>query len=309
MIERLMEQIEEKNSPIVVGLDPTISMIPTSILEKSVREYGETTKAAADAIYRFNEGILEAVHKEIPAVKPQIAMYESFGSEGVRAYEKTVRLAKEMGLIVIGDAKRGDIGSTSTAYALGHLGSIPFLGTRLRGFDTDFLTINPYMGSDSVLPFVKVCEEEDKGLFILVRTSNPSSTEFQDKSFGERTLYETVADHVLEWAASTRKPNGYSDIGAVVGATYPEEGARLRKRMGKIFFLIPGYGAQGATAKDLRGAFDENGRGAIVNSSRGIIAAWQKENPTPEGAEMYKEAALRAVLAMKKDLGEHIHGL
>ena len=301
MIEKLVEKIKKLEAPIVVGLDPTLNFLPKHLLDKAVNEKGETLEAAADAIFEFNKKIVDAVYDLIPAVKPQIAMYEQFGIPGLMAYKQTVDYCHEKGLLVIGDAKRGDIGSTSTAYAIGHLGKVKIGSTEIAPIDTDFLTINPYMGSDSVVPFVEECKKYDKGLFILVKTSNPSSGEFQDQKVGKKAVYELVGKKVDEWGAELVK-NGYSDVGAVVGATYPEMGEVLREIMPKAYILVPGYGAQGGTAAELKPFFNKDGLGAIVNSSRGIIAAYKQDKYAEYGAEGFAEAARAAVIDMKNDI-------
>lgn len=301
MIEKLVERIKKLEAPIVVGLDPTLNFVPGFLLDKAVNEKGETLEAAADAIFEFNKKIVDAVYDLIPAVKPQIAMYEQFGIPGLMAYKQTVDYCHEKGLLVIGDAKRGDIGSTSTAYAIGHLGKVKIGSTEIAPIDTDFLTINPYMGSDSVVPFVEECKKYDKGLFILVKTSNPSSGEFQDQKVGKEAVYELVGKKVDEWGAELVK-NGYSDVGAVVGATYPEMGEVLREIMPKAYILVPGYGAQGGTAAELKPFFNKDGLGAIVNSSRGIIAAYTQDKYGEYGAEGFAEAARAAVIDMKNDI-------
>ena len=301
MIEKLVERIKKLEAPIVVGLDPTLNFVPGFLLDKAINEKGETLEAAADAIFEFNKKIVDAVYDLIPAVKPQIAMYEQFGIPGLMAYKQTVDYCHEKGLLVIGDAKRGDIGSTSTAYAIGHLGKVKIGSTEIAPIDTDFLTINPYMGSDSVVPFVEECKKYDKGLFILVKTSNPSSGEFQDQMVGKKAVYELVGKKVDEWGAELVK-NGYSDVGAVVGATYPEMGEVLREIMPKAYILVPGYGAQGGTAAELKPFFNKDGLGAIVNSSRGIIAAFKQEKYAEYGAEGFAEAARAAVIDMKNDI-------
>ena len=301
MIEKLVERIKKLEAPIVVGLDPTLNFVPGFLLDKAINEKGETLEAAADAIFEFNKKIVDAVYDLIPAVKPQIAMYEQFGIPGLMAYKQTVDYCHEKGLLVIGDAKRGDIGSTSTAYAIGHIGKVKVGSTEIAPFDEDFLTINPYMGSDSVVPFVEECKKYDKGLFILVKTSNPSSGEFQDQKVGKKAVYELVGKKVDEWGAELIK-NGYSDVGAVVGATYPEMGEVLREIMPKAYILVPGYGAQGGTAAELKPFFNKDGLGAIVNSSRGIIAAYKQEKYAEYGAEGFAEAARAAVIDMKNDI-------
>ena len=301
MIEKLVERIKKLEAPIVVGLDPTLNFVPGFLLDKAINEKGETLEAAADAIFEFNKKIVDAVYDLITAVKPQIAMYEQFGIPGLMAFKKTLDYCHEKGLLVIGDAKRGDIGSTSTAYAIGHIGKVKVGSTEIAPFDEDFLTINPYMGSDSVVPFVEECKKYDKGLFILVKTSNPSSGEFQDQKVGKKAVYELVGKKVDEWGAELVK-NGYSDVGAVVGATYPEMGEVLREIMPKAYILVPGYGAQGGTAAELKPFFNKDGLGAIVNSSRGIIAAYKQEKYAEYGAEGFAEAARAAVIDMKNDI-------
>ena len=301
MIEKLISRIKKLEAPIVVGLDPTLNFVPKFLLDKAINEKGETLEAAADAIFEFNKAIVDAVYDLITAVKPQIAMYEQFGIPGLMAYKKTLDYCHEKELLVIGDAKRGDIGSTSTAYAVGHIGKVKIGSSEIAPIDADFLTINPYMGSDSVVPFVEECKKHDKGLFILVKTSNPSSGEFQDQKVGEKAVYELVGKKVDEWGLDTVRGN-YSDIGAVVGATYPEMGKVLREIMPKAYILVPGYGAQGGTAAELKPFFNKDGLGAIVNSSRGIIAAYKQEKYAEFGAEGFAEAARAAVIDMKNDI-------
>ena len=301
MINKLVEKIKKTNAPIVVGLDPMLNYIPEHIQKAAFAKYGETLEGAAEAMWQFNKGIVDATCDLIPAVKPQIAMYEQFGIEGLKVFKKTVDYCKSKGLIVIGDIKRGDIGSTSAAYAVGHLGSVQVGSKSYLPFDEDFATVNPYLGSDGVKPFAEVCKEHKKGLFILVKTSNPSSGEFQDQLVDGRPLYELVGEKVAEWGEELMGDE-YSYIGAVVGATYPEMGKVLRKVMPKSFILVPGYGAQGGKGADLVHFFDENGLGAIVNSSRGIIAAYKQEKYASFGAENYADASRQAVLNMVADI-------
>lgn len=301
MIQKLIDGIQKTGAPIVVGLDPMLSYIPEHITKKAYEQYGETLKGAGEAIWQFNKGIVDAVCDLVPAVKPQIAMYEQFGIEGLLAFEKTVRYCKEKGLVVIGDIKRGDIGSTSEAYAVGHLGRVQVGSKEYYGFDEDFATVNPYLGSDGVKPFISVCKKEKKGLFILVKTSNPSSGEFQDRLVDGRPLYEIVGEQVAKWGEELMG-DSYSYIGAVVGATYPEMGKALRKIMPKSYILVPGYGAQGGKGADLVHFFNEDGLGAIVNSSRGIIAAYKQEKYAAFGSEHYADASRAAVLDMKEDI-------
>ena len=301
MIRQLIEKIQKTKAPICVGLDPMLDYIPEHVLSKALEEFGETLEGAAEAIWQYNKEIIDHVYDLIPSVKPQIAMYEQFGIEGLQAYVKTVNYCQEKGLLVIGDAKRGDIGSTSSAYATAHIGKVQVGSNRLTAFGTDFLTINPYLGTDGVKPFVDVCKEEDKGLFVLVKTSNPSSGEFQDRLIDGRPLYELVAEKVVEWGAQSMDGT-YSNVGAVVGATYPEMSRILRKLMPNTYFLVPGYGAQGGTAEDLKPCFNEDGLGAVVNSSRGIIAAYKQDKYKKYGAEHFGEASRQAVIDMVTDI-------
>ena len=267
MINKLVEKIQKTHAPIVVGLDPMMNYIPDHIQKKAFAEYGETLEGAAEAIWQFNKEIVDHTCDLIPAVKPQIAMYEQFGIPGLQAFKKTVDYCHQKDLVVIGDIKRGDIGSTSAAYATGHIGDVTVGGQTYSPFGEDFVTVNPYLGSDGVQPFIDVCKEQKKGLFILVKTSNPSSGEFQDKLVDGKPLYELVGEKVAQWGADCMG-NQYSYIGAVVGATYPEMGKVLRKIMPKSFILVPGYGAQGGKGADLVHFFDTDGLGAIVNSSQ-----------------------------------------
>lgn len=303
MIRKLIEKIVKTDAPIVVGLDPMLSYVPEHITKAAFEEQGETLEGAAEAIWQFNKAIVDATCDLIPAVKPQIAMYEQFGIPGMIAYKKTVDYCKSKGLIVIGDIKRGDIGSTSEAYAVGHLGKVVVGSKSYAGFDEDFATVNPYLGSDGVKPFLKVCNENDKGIFVLVKTSNPSSGEFQDQisKDEERPLYELVAKKVVEWGEESMDGD-YSNVGCVVGATYPEMGRVLRKLMPKTYILVPGYGAQGGKGEDLVHYFNADGLGAIVNSSRGIIAAYKQEKYFSYGAEHFADASRQAVLDMIADI-------
>ena len=303
MIQKLINNIRKTNAPIVVGLDPMMNYIPEHIQKKAFAEYGETLEGAAEAIWLYNKEIVDHTWDLIPAVKPQIAMYEQFGIEGIKAYKRTVDYCKEKGLVVIGDVKRGDIGSTSAAYATAHLGKVQVGSKTYAAFDEDFATVNPYLGSDGVKPFVDVCREEKKGNFILVKTSNPSSGEFQDQLIDGKPLYELVGEYVAKWGEECMGDT-YSYVGAVVGATYPEMGKALRKIMPKSFILVPGYGAQGGQGKDLVHFFNEDGLGAIVNSSRGIIAAYKQEKYAKFGAENFGEASRAAVEDMVADISQ-----
>lgn len=302
MINQLIGEIKKKDAPIVVGLDPMLSYVPEHLKKDAFAACGETLEGACEAIWQFNKGIIDATYDLVPAVKPQIAMYEQFGVEGLKLFKKTCDYAKSKGLVIIGDIKRGDIGSTSEAYAVGHLGKVTVGENVFSPFTEDFVTVNPYLGSDGVNPFLKVCREEKKGIFILVKTSNPSSGEFQDQKVGDTPLYEIVARKVAQWGEDIMGDD-YSYVGAVVGATYPEMGAALRKIMPKNYILVPGYGAQGGTGKNLAPFFNEDGLGAIVNSSRGIICAYNKapyhEKFSPAN---FADASRAAVLDMKEDL-------
>ena len=301
MINKLISNIRKTNAPIVVGLDPMLNYIPEHIQKKAFAEFGETLEGAAEAIWQYNKGIVDATYDLIPAVKPQIAMYEQFGIPGLIAYKKTVDYCKSKDLVVIGDIKRGDIGSTSAAYAVGHLGQVQVGSKKYAGFDEDFATVNPYLGSDGVKPFMDICKEEKKGIFVLVKTSNPSSGEFQDRVIDGRPLYELVGEKVAQWGDELMGDE-YSYVGAVVGATYPEMGKVLRKIMPKIFILVPGYGAQGGKGADLVHFFNEDGLGAIVNSSRGIIAAYKQEAYAEFGELNYADASRKAVEVMIADI-------
>lgn len=301
MINQLVANIKKTGAPIVVGLDPMLNYIPEQVQQKAFAEYGETLEGAAEAIWQFNKEIVDKTYDLIPAVKPQIAMYEQFGLPGLAAFKKTVDYCKEKGLVVIGDIKRGDIGSTSAAYAVGHIGKVKVGSKTYAPFDEDFVTVNPYLGSDGVNPFLDVCKEEKKGIFILVKTSNPSSGEFQDQKIDGRPLYELVGEKVAAWGSEVMGDE-YSYVGAVVGATYPEMGKVLRKVMPKAYILVPGYGAQGGKGKDLVHFFNEDGLGAIVNSSRGIIAAYKQEQYAKFGAENFGDASRAAVETMVADI-------
>ena len=306
MINQLTANIKKTGAPIVVGLDPMLDYVPGHIQKKAFGEYGETLEGAAEAIWQFNREIVDQTYDLIPAVKPQIAMYEHIGIPGLMAFKKTVDYCREKGLVVIGDVKRGDIGSTSAAYAVGHLGHVKVGSRSFAPFDEDFATVNPYLGSDGVNPFLKVCKEEKKGIFVLVKTSNPSSGEFQDRLVDGKPLYELVGEKVAAWGESLMGEE-YSYVGAVVGATYPEMGKVLRKIMPKAYILVPGYGAQGGKGKDLVHFFNEDGLGAIVNSSRGIIAAYRQEKYAKYGEEAFGEASRAAVEDMAADIREALN--
>ena len=301
MINKLVDKIKKQNAPVVVGLDPMMKFVPKHLQDAAFKEYGETLEGAAEAIWQFNKAIIDNIYDIVPAVKPQVAMYEQFGIPGMIAFKKTVDYCHEKDMVVIGDVKRGDIGSTSEAYAVAHLGKVKVGNKEIAAFDEDFATVNPYLGSDGINPFLKVCKEEKKGIFILVKTSNPSSGEFQDRLIDGRPLYEHVGEKVNEWAMQCMGDD-YSYVGAVVGATYPEMGKVLRKVMPKSFILVPGYGAQGGKAEDLVHFFNEDGLGAIVNSPRGIIAAYAKEEYAKFGEANFADASRQAAIDMINDI-------
>jgi len=291
MIDRLIDKIERLDNPTVAGLDPTYEMIPEKIKKKNLDAYGKTPEAVGEMFLEFNKGLIDSLYDVVPAVKPQIAMYEKYGVPGISAYIETIKYAKEKNMIVIGDIKRGDISTTAAAYAA-HLSGVEIEGERYDLWQEDAVTLNPYMGFDGIEPFIKPCIDLDKGIFILVKTSNPSSADLQD--------YVRAAILVREWGKLAMGGKGYSKIGAVVGATHPKQGEELRKIMPETFFLVPGYGVQGATGKDIRGFFNKEGRGCIVNSSRGIIAAYK--NNSKYGDDNYADAARVAALDMRDDL-------
>ncbi|MEG2377347.1 MAG: orotidine-5'-phosphate decarboxylase, partial [Clostridia bacterium] len=288
-MDALIKKIVAKANPTVVGLDPNLNNMPPFLIEKHMELHGATLKAAAEAIYEFNVGLIDTLSTIVPAVKPQSAYYEMYGPDGVSVLKRTMEYAKNAGMYVIADVKRNDIGSTASAYATAYLGSVNIGGEKVSPFCADSATVNGYLGSDGISPFIDICKSENKSIFVLVKTSNPSSSELQDLTAGTRTVYRVMADKASELGADTVGDGGYSNVGFVVGATYPSQLIELRRAYPQTFFLVPGYGAQGASAKNLAGAFDRKGLGAIVNSSRGIIYAWQKTADTT--GRNYKEAA------------------
>jgi orotidine-5'-phosphate decarboxylase len=307
MIDRLIEKIERRGAPIVVGLDPTYEMIPESLRAECLETHGPIPRALAAMFTAYNKRIIDGVCDRVPAVKLQIAMYEQLGPDGFPAYAETAAYAAEKDLIVIGDVKRGDIASTAAAYAA-HLTGVRIESRECETWAEDAITLNPYMGGDSVKPFIDACAKRDKGVFILVKTSNPGSADIQDRVLAASGLKvcEHVADLVSSWGAGLIGSRGYSKVGAVVGATFAAQGAALRARMPHVFFLVPGYGAQGAAGKDLRGFFDKDGGGCIVNSSRGIMAAWQ--NDARFDAGNIGDAAREAVHGMRIDIESALRG-
>lgn len=304
MVDKLIEKTIETKNPSVIGLDPDIRKIP-DYYKTDAEGNINPLAAVADVIYKFNCDIIDTVAELVPAVKPQMAFYEKYGSYGVAAFEKTVKYAKSKNLVVIEDAKRNDIGNTAEAYADGHLGTVETLnGSLVFAFDVDFLTVAPFLGSESINPFVGVCKEHNKGIFVLVKTSNTSSGEVQDiiRSDG-LTVSQSIAKYVAEHAAQFIGKHGYSSIGAVVGATYPEEAATLRKLMPKSYFLVPGYGVQGGSANDILACFNPDGLGAIVNSSRGVLYTHMSDEERSNCTkEEYLNSVKNAVIKMQKDI-------
>ena len=298
-MKRLIEKIAQMQNPSVVGLDSLLDYIPQHIKDEKFATYGDTFDAAAQSILEYNKAIIDQICDIVPAVKPQAAYYEMYSWQGMWALCETVKYAQEKGMIVIMDGKRNDIGSTMQAYAKAHLGTSTVNGKELSAFGSDMLTVNGYLGSDGVNPLLPICDEQDKGIFVLVKTSNPSSGELQDQKIDDKSIYETMGAMCEQWGSQTENNYGYSRVGAVVGATYPEQLAEMRQKMPHTFFLVPGYGAQGGGANDVAGAFDKNGLGAIVNSSRAILTAWKKAGT--DGKD-FAEQARKAALAMKEDI-------
>ena len=301
--DRLIEKIAEKQNPTVAGLDPKLDYVPDYIKKKAFAKYGETLRGAAKALLRFNKELIDALCDIVPAVKPQAAYYEMYGYAGVKTLYKTQEYARSKGMFVITDGKRNDIGSTMEAYAAAHLGKTKVGSTEYEPFLGDALTVNGYLGSDGITPVIKVCKQYDKGMFVLAKTSNPSSGELQDMKIGDRPIYEIMGEMCEEWGKDLMGKYGYSGVGIVAGATYPEQIVELRSKLPHTFFLIPGYGAQGASAKDISAAFDKNGLGGIVNSSRGIMCAYQKEKCDEHD---FAAAARREALRMRDEIMEHI---
>ncbi len=298
-LDRLIEAIKRTGNPTVAGLDPKLEYIPAYLTQAALREHGEALEWAAAAILAYNKGLIDALCDVVPAVKPQAAYYEMYGWPGVRTLCETIAYAKQKGLFVITDGKRNDIGSTMEAYAAAHMGTTAVGGAVCTPFGGDALTVNGYLGSDGILPLLTVCREQDTGIFVLVKTSNPSSGELQDRLIDGLPVYRQMGDMCEKWGEQLPGKYGYSGVGAVVGATYPAQLSELRGLLPHTFFLVPGYGAQGGGAADVAGAFDDNGLGAIVNSSRAILCAWKKEGCAPEA---YAEAARREALRMKADI-------
>ncbi len=302
--DRLIKNIKEKQNPTVAGLDPKLDYIPSYIKEAAFAKYGKNLEGAAEALYEFNKGLVDALCDIVPAVKPQAAYYEMYGWYGVRTLEKTIAYAREKGMFVITDAKRNDIGTTMQAYAKAHIGTTEVEGESFTPFGADAVTVNGYLGTDGIKPLLEICKNDDKGIFVLVKTSNPSSGELQDRVLDDgSTVYRTMGNMCEAWGSDVMGESGYSGVGAVVGATYPEQLGELRKALPHTFFLVPGYGAQGGGAKDVAPAFDENGIGAVINSSRGIMCAWQKEGCEEKD---YAAAARREAVRMRDEIVSYI---
>ncbi len=298
-MKKLIEKIVQMKAPIVVGLDSLLDYIPQYIKDEAMAANENPFDAAAQAIVTYNKGIIDAIYDIVPAIKPQAAYYELYSWQGMKAMYETIEYAQKKGMIVITDGKRNDIGSTMEAYAAAHLGETDVCGQKVTAFGADCLTVDGYLGSDGIKPLLGLCREKDKGIFVLVKTSNPSSGELQDQKIDGKTIYETMGGMCEAWGLETPHHYGYSAVGAVVGATYPEQLREMRQKMPHTFFLVPGYGAQGGGANDVKGAFDEHGLGAVINSSRGIITAWKKSGS--DGHD-YAQQARKAALAMREDI-------
>ena len=302
--DRLIENIVRTQNPSVVGLDPKLEYVPEYIRQKNFKKYGKDLKGAAKAILEFNKEIIDEIHDICPAIKPQAAYYEMYGYQGVKTLYKTIQYAQSKGMFVMTDGKRNDIGATMEAYATAHLGLTDVAGEKIAAFGADALTVNGYLGTDGINPLLEQCKAFDKGIFVLVKTSNKSSGELQDLMIGNKSVYATMGAMCESWGRDNIGKYGYSAVGAVVGATYPEQLEEMRKALPHTFFLVPGYGAQGGGAEGVAKAFDENGLGAIVNSSRGVMCAYKKEDGCDE--KDFAKAARREVIRMKEDITSHI---
>lgn len=297
--DRLIEKIVQTQNPSVVGLDPKLEYVPQFIIDKKIKKYGKTLKAASKAILEFNKAIIDEIHDICPAIKPQAAYYEMYGYEGVKTLYKTIQYAQSKGMFVMTDGKRNDIGATMEAYAAAHLGLTDVCGEEIPAFGADALTVNGYLGTDGISPLLEKCDAYDKGIFVLVKTSNKSSGELQDLKIGDKTVYAVMGELCENWGKDHMGKYGYSCVGAVVCATYPEQLAEMRKALPHTFFLVPGYGAQGGGAEGVSKGFDKNGLGAIVNSSRGVMCAYKKEECDEHD---FAKAARREVIRMKEDI-------
>jgi orotidine-5'-phosphate decarboxylase len=296
-LDRLISKVIETQNPTVLGLDPKLDYIPADLKEEAYKLHGKTLEGAADALLRFNKALIDAIYDIVPAVKPQVAYYEMYGWQGVRVLAETISYAQSKGLFVIADCKRNDIGATMEAYSKAWLGTTEVEDMSFTPFGGDAVTVNGYLGTDGIEPLIKICQNQSKGIFVLAKTSNPSSGELQDLKINGKTVYEIMASLCEKWGESLPGKHGYSGVGIVVGATYPEQLTELRRKFPRLFFLVPGYGAQGGGGAGISGAFDKNGLGAIVNASRSMMCAWQK-SPDMSLAEATRAEAIR----MKKDI-------
>ncbi|MCC8122900.1 MAG: orotidine-5'-phosphate decarboxylase [Oscillospiraceae bacterium] len=299
----LQDKIRAMKNPTVFGLDPRLEQIPPHILSQAFEAHGETLAGAAQALLEFNKGLIDALCDIVPAVKPQAAYYERLGWRGMEVLERTIVYAKERGMFTIADIKRGDIGTTAQAYSDGWLGSVQVGKQLFKTFDADCATLNGYMGSDSINPFLDACRAEDKCVFVLVKTSNPSSGDLQDLVAGDRVVYTVMGDLTQRLGKGTEGKYGFTCAGAVVGATYPSDLRQLRRRLEQTFFLVPGYGAQGGTAEDVQYAFNKYGHGAVINASRSIMCAWQQTGG--DGTD-YRQAARNAAIAMREEIKQFV---
>ena len=301
--DRLIEKIAEMKNPTVVGLDPKLDYVPEYIKAEAFEKHGKTLEAAAEAILTFNKMIIDEIHDVVPAINPQAAYYEMYGWQGVKTLKETIDYAKSKGMFVITDGKRNDIGATMEAYAAAHLGVTAVDGEEIEAFGADALTVNGYLGTDGISPLLNICKARDKGIFVLVKTSNKSSGELQDRKIEDKTVYAVMGEMCEKWGKDNIGKYGYSAVGAVVGATYPQQLEEMRNQLPHTFFLVPGYGAQGGGAAGIAKAFDKNGLGAIVNSSRAVMCAYKTEGCDEKD---FAKAARREVLRMKEDITSHI---
>ena len=302
-IDVLQERIRKLKSPIMVGLDPYLPILPRHIVRDAFDEYGQTLRGAAEAYYRFCTELLDRLSPIVPAVKLQSACFEALGADGINQMQRISKYAKNLGYYVLMDSMRGDVGSVAEIYAQAVFGSVSVGETACQLYSCDGLTVNGYLGSDGIKPFLPYCKHDGKNVFILLKTSNKSSREVQDLLSGDRVVYTAMADLAMRWGSDLIGKNGYSEIGAVVGATFPQTMKLLREKYDRLFFVVPGYGAQGGTAKNVQFAFDRFGHGAIVSASRSIICAWQKDGGDGEN---YLDCAEEAALKMKADIGKYV---
>ena len=298
-VDLLIEKIKEKSNPSVAGLDPRVEYVPEHIREKAYAEYGKNLKGASEAIWEFNKGLIDALYDIVPAVKPQSAFYEMYGLPGEEVLHRTIEYAREKGLYVILDVKRNDIGSTAAAYSAAYLGRVDIDGESFDPCPVDAVTVNPYLGTDGIQPFVDDCMKYEKMIFALARTSNPSSSELQMLVSGDKMIFEHVAELIGKWNEGTIGENGYGAVGAVVGATHVSDAETMRKILKNAYFLVPGYGAQGGGLEGVSKCFNDDGLGAIINSSRGIMCAYKK---TEAGGEAFADAARAEAIRMRDEI-------